>query len=65
MDISLAALALMWGCNSEQTQTSENLLMQSQTSNDLEIVEYEDFTVEYDREKLIVNFILKNDEGVQ
>ncbi|MDR2100857.1 MAG: hypothetical protein LBP40_08555 [Campylobacteraceae bacterium] len=61
----MAALALMWGCNSEQTQTSENLLMQSQTSNDLEIVEYEDFTVEYDREKLIVNFILKNDEGVQ
>ncbi|MDR2789524.1 MAG: hypothetical protein LBB59_00875 [Campylobacteraceae bacterium] len=53
--ISLAALALMWGCNSEQTQTQVP---------DLEIVEYEDFKIEYDRKNLVANFILKNDKGV-
>jgi hypothetical protein len=57
MGVSLAALTLMWGCSSEQTQT------QAQTSN-LEIVEHEEFKIEYDRKNLVVNFILKNDEGV-
>ncbi|MDR2081480.1 MAG: hypothetical protein LBP54_06290 [Campylobacteraceae bacterium] len=56
--ISLAALAFLWGCNSDQTQT------QTQTAADLEIVEYEDFKIEYDRKNLVANFILKGDEPV-
>ncbi|MDR0580063.1 MAG: hypothetical protein LBG21_05615 [Campylobacteraceae bacterium] len=48
----LSALLFIGGCNSEQT------------SADLEIVEHEDFKIEYDRKNLVVNFILKNDEGV-
>ncbi|MDR1554670.1 MAG: hypothetical protein LBS39_01430 [Campylobacteraceae bacterium] len=67
MGVSLAVLAFMWGCGSEQTQTaaSGNLLSTDEwTSADLETVEHEDFKIEYDREKRIVKIILKGDKGI-
>ncbi|MDR0761678.1 MAG: hypothetical protein LBF13_01365 [Campylobacteraceae bacterium] len=54
--LSLAALLFIGGCGPEQTQT--------QTSANLEIVEHDNFKIEYDRENLKVNFILKGDELV-
>ncbi|MDR0762274.1 MAG: hypothetical protein LBF13_04420 [Campylobacteraceae bacterium] len=63
--LSLTALLFIGGCGQEQTQTaSENLLTQTQTSANLEIVEYENFKIEYDRENLIVKIILKSNENI-
>ncbi|MDR0665797.1 MAG: hypothetical protein LBF71_00105 [Campylobacteraceae bacterium] len=56
ISVFLAALFFIGGCNSDETQASADA--------DLEIVENEDLRIEYDRKNLIVNFILKNDEGV-
>jgi hypothetical protein len=65
MGISLAALLFIGGCGPEQTQAvSKNASTQPQMSVDLEVVEHDNFKIEYDRENLIVKIILKSNENV-
>jgi hypothetical protein len=49
----LATLLFIGSCGSEQTRATANL----------EMVEYDNFKIEYDRENLKVNFILKDNES--
>ncbi|MDR1007143.1 MAG: hypothetical protein LBL65_01095 [Campylobacteraceae bacterium] len=56
--LSLTALLFLSGCNSGETQASADV------NTDLEIVEYDNFKIEYDRKNLVANFILKSNQNV-